>query len=58
MSAALGSVPAATAGAAGTQVVLGVSAMCMTLALLVSRGLPDVRPRSASDPGETAERSR
>jgi MFS family permease len=85
MSAALGSVPAARAGAAagvlsmsryvgsigtslliagfvtadadGTRVVLGVSAICMTLALLVSRGLPDARPKSASDPDETAERS-
>jgi DHA2 family methylenomycin A resistance protein-like MFS transporter len=85
MSAALGSVPAARAGAAagvlsmsryvgsigtslliagfvtadadGTRVVLGVSAICMTLALLVSRGLPDAQPKSASDPDETAERS-
>jgi len=86
MSAALGSVPAARAGAAagvlsmsryvgsigtslliagfvtadanGTRVVLGVSALCMTLAILVSRGLPDGRPRSASGPSVAAERSR
>ena len=86
MSAALGSVPAARAGAAagvlsmsryvgsigtslliagfvtadanGTRIVLGVSAICMALAILVSRGLPDGRPRSASSTSVAAERSR
>jgi MFS family permease len=86
MSAALGSVPAARAGAAagilsmsryvgsigtslliagfvtadanGTRVVLGISAICMILAILVSRGLPDGGPRSASGPSVAAERSR
>jgi MFS family permease len=86
MSAALGSVPAARAGAAagvlsmsryvgsigtslliagfvtadgdGTRVVLGVSALCMTLAILVSRGLPGGRPKSARGPSVAAEPSR
>ena len=86
MSAALGSVPAARAGAAagvlsmsryvgsigtsliiagfvtadanGTRVVLGISAICMALAILVSRGLPNVRPRSASGTSAAADRSR
>jgi MFS transporter, DHA2 family, methylenomycin A resistance protein len=47
-----------TADADGTRIVLGVSAVCMMLAMLVSRGLPDARPKSASDLGETAELAR
>lgn len=38
-----------TADATGTRVVLGVSALCMTLAILVSRGLPDDRAIPDSD---------
>ena len=47
-----------TADADGTRVVLGVSAVCMMLAILVSRGLPDGTPRSASGPSAAAEHSR
>jgi MFS family permease len=47
-----------TADGDGTRIVLGVSAVCITLAILVSRGLPDGRPNSARGPSAAAERAR
>lgn len=48
-----------TADAAGTRVVLGVSAVCLALAVLVSRWLPNRAPGSVSpDPPVTDERAR
>lgn len=47
-----------TADANGTRLVLGVSVICMALAILVSRGLPDGTHRSASGTSVAAGRSR